>query len=134
MLMMSTGIFLSATFFSNCDFIKRTCGPNNKTSTFLFAKLASASEADTAKISASNPLAAAAFSILLTNKLVLIPAAHTNMIVFSAIIHSLQIVFLLTLLYKQVSCQLFVSKTLSERAFFLIKQIHTKDKLLHSYL
>lgn len=47
--MTSKGIPLGANFCSNCDFIKRTCGPNNRTSTGFDSKCWSASEAETAK-------------------------------------------------------------------------------------
>ncbi len=65
--------------------MKRTCGPKSKTFTSLFSKFVSASEADTAKMSASMPRSSAAFRIFVTNKLVLIPAEQTNIIVFFAI-------------------------------------------------
>ncbi|GAT36706.1 PTS sugar transporter [Listeria monocytogenes] len=62
---------------------KRTCGPSNKTS--ISSKWLAASASATAKIFASRPFSAAAFSIFVTSKLVDIPAEHTNMIVFMII-------------------------------------------------
>ena len=47
MLITSKGIPFGCNFCSNCPFMKRTCGPNNKTFTSLFSKFVSDSEVET---------------------------------------------------------------------------------------
>ena len=79
----STGIgpFLRpAANFSIADFWNLTCGPSKITSTS--SKTLGASENGNAKIFASYPASLAAPSILVTNKLVDIPAEQTNKICF----------------------------------------------------
>jgi len=68
--------------------MKRTCGPNNKTSTFFDSSWLSASDAETAKMSASTPFSSAAYCIFVPNKLVLIPAEQTSMIVLFSILNT----------------------------------------------